>query len=138
MDLGYSPLSNNYLTKQKLNKVESKYPLRVFVCEKCWLVQTEDFINIKKIFNSKYPYFSSTSKSWLVHAKKYSDQIIKKLSLDKKSYVIEIASNDGYLLKNFVSANIPCLGIEPTSSTADVAKKRGIPVLKKFFTKNLR
>ena len=137
MDLGYSPLSNNYLTKQKLNKVESKYPLRVFVCEKCWLVQTEDFINIKKIFNSKYPYFSSTSKSWLVHAKKYSDQIIKKLSLDKKSYVIEIASNDGYLLKNFVSANIPCLGIEPTSSTADVAKKRGIPVLKKFFTKNL-
>jgi len=134
LDLGSTPPSNAYLNKNDLNKPENYYPLKVYVCEKCWLVQIKDYTNVDVLFNSNYAYFSSTSSSWLTHAKNYTDMIIKKLNLNGDSHVIEVASNDGYLLKNFMKLGIPCLGIEPTASTANVAKKIGIPVLSKFFS----
>ena len=137
LDLGHSPLSNAYLTKNNLQQSEIYYPLKVLVCDQCWLVQTEDYINAQELFTSQYAYFSSTSSSWLIHAKNYANKIIKELNLNSKSHVIEIASNDGYLLKNFVAAKISCLGIEPTASTAYAAEKIGIPVLRKFFGKSL-
>jgi SAM-dependent methyltransferase len=137
LDLGYAPPSNSYLNKKDLSKPEIYYPLKIRVCNKCWLVQTEDYVKAETFFTPDYAYFSSISSSWLLHAKKYSDKIIKELNLNKKSYVVEIASNDGYLLKNFIKKKIPCLGIEPTKSTADVAQKLKIPVIRKFFTKSL-
>jgi|694.fasta_scaffold104920_4 SAM-dependent methyltransferase len=137
LDLGYAPPSNSYLNKKDLSKPEIYYPLKIRVCNKCWLVQTEDYVKAETFFTPDYAYFSSISSSWLLHAKKYSDKIIKELNLNKKSYVVEIASNDGYLLKNFIQKKIPCLGIEPTKSTADVAQKLKIPVIRKFFTKSL-
>lgn len=137
LDLGYAPPSNAYLTRSDLVKPEVTYPLRVLVCDSCWLVQTEDYASSNELFNADYAYFSSTSTSWLEHAKKYTECVIKNLSLKSDSFVIEVASNDGYLLKNFKEANIPCLGIEPTNSTADVAEMQGIPVLKQFFNEAL-
>jgi len=137
LDLGYAPPSNSYLNKKDLSKPEIYYPLKIRVCNKCWLVQTEDYAKAETFFTPDYAYFSSISSSWLLHAKKYSDKIIKELNLNKKSYVVEIASNDGYLLKNFIKKKIPCLGIEPTKSTADVAQKLKIPVIRKFFTESL-
>lgn len=137
LDLGFAPPSNSYLNKNDLKKQEIYFPLKVYVCKYCWLVQTEDYTNAEALFTSDYAYFSSTSTGWLNHAKNYVDKIIKKLSLDKDSLVIEIASNDGYLLKNFLVKNIPCLGIEPTASTAKAAQKLGIRVLRKFFGENL-
>ncbi len=133
LDLHMSPPSNAYLTKEELNCRESYYPLRVYVCDKCWLVQTEDFAAADELFTSSYAYFSSTSSSFLSHAKDYFCMAVKKFNLSSGSYVVEIASNDGYLLRNFVEAGIPCLGIEPTSSTAKVAESIGVPVLKEFF-----
>jgi SAM-dependent methyltransferase len=133
LDLGFAPPSNAYRLKEDLQKPEMMYPLRIFVCDKCWLVQTEDFVNAEELFSSEYAYFSSTSSSWLDHAAKYCEMIQKKLSLNFDSLVVEVASNDGYLLKNFVEAGILCLGIEPTKSTANAAKKLGIPVQCKFF-----
>jgi hypothetical protein len=137
LDLGYAPPSNSYLNKKDLSNPEIYYPLKIRVCNKCWLVQTEDYAKAETFFTRDYAYFSSISSSWLLHAKKYSMKIIKELNLNKKSYVIEIASNDGYLLKNFIKKKIPCLGIEPTKSTADVAQKLKIPVIRKFFTESL-
>jgi SAM-dependent methyltransferase len=137
VDLGFAPPSNAYLTKEDLSKTEKYYPLRVRVCEECWLVQTEDYADANDLFNSNYSYFSSTSTSWLKHAEEYFNKIISRLELNKDSYVIELASNDGYLLKNFKKANIPCLGIEPTNSTADAAEKLGIPVVREFFSESL-
>ena len=137
MDLGFAPPSNAYLSKEDLSKPEKYYPLKVKVCEECWLVQTEDYANSDELFNSDYAYFSSTSTSWLAHAKEYSNKIISRLNLNKDSHVIEVASNDGYLLKNFKEANIPCLGIEPTESTAHAAEAIGINVIKNFFGETL-
>ena len=137
LDLGFAPPSNAYLKSEDLIKPELYYPLKLKVCENCYLVQTEDYTKYDKLFSDDYAYFSSTSSSWLTHAKKYSYEITKSLKLDAASFVLEIASNDGYLLKNFVEAEIPCLGIEPTKSTADVAEKSGIPVLRSFFDENL-
>ena len=137
LDLGRLPPSNAYLTKDNLHQAEIYFPLKVLVCDQCWLVQTEDHISAEKLFTSQYAYFSSASSSWLTHAKNYANKMIKELNLNSKSHVIEIASNDGYLLKNFIEAKIPCLGIEPTASTAEVAEKNGIPVLRKFFGKSL-
>lgn len=137
LDLGYAPPSNAYLTKLDLCKPERYIPLRIKVCDQCWLVQTEDFATEHELFNSEYAYFSSTSSTWLEHAASYAETMIKGLSLDKNSMVIEIASNDGYLLKNFVKAGIPNLGIEPTKSTADAAEKNGISVLREFFSLSL-
>jgi hypothetical protein len=133
LDLGSAPPSNAYLSNKSLHEPELTYPLRLFVCEKCWLVQTEDYAKASELFSSDYAYFSSISKSWLAHAKEFSRMISNRLHLNNKSFVVEIASNDGYLLKNFVNANIPCLGIEPTDSTAEIAEKLGIPVLRSFF-----
>ena len=137
VDLGTSPPSNSYITKNNLLKKEKKYPLKVFVCENCWLVQTQDFTKADQLFDDNYAYFSSTSKSFLNHAKSYALDIIDRIKLKKESLVIEVASNDGYLLKNFLERKIPCLGIEPTKSTADFAKSIGIPVIKDFFSSKL-
>jgi SAM-dependent methyltransferase len=137
LDLGFAPPSNAYLTEADLNKPEIYYPLKVKVCDSCWLVQTEDYAEADALFTPEYAYFSSTSASWLDHAKHYADQMIEKLNLNRKSFVIEVASNDGYLLKNFLHRGIPCLGIEPTRSTAAAAEKLGIPVLHEFFGKAL-
>jgi C-methyltransferase C-terminal domain/Putative zinc binding domain/Methyltransferase domain len=137
VDLGFAPPSNAYLTAEQLNQPETYYPLRVLVCEQCWLVQTEDFASADELFSRDYAYFSSTSASWLAHAKAYCSEITKRLGLTKESLVIELASNDGYLLKNFVAAEIPCLGIEPTDSTAAAAEALGIPVRREFFGSKL-
>jgi SAM-dependent methyltransferase len=137
LDLGYAPPSNAYLTASKLSRPEIYYPLRVKVCDQCWLVQTEDYADAHMLFTSDYAYFSSTSPSWLTHAEDYAQRITDELALNHRSYVIEVASNDGYLLRNFVSNGIPCLGIEPTTSTAGVAEKIGIPVLREFFGETL-
>jgi hypothetical protein len=133
LDLGFAPPSNAYLTAEDLNKPEKYYPLRLKVCGECWLVQTEDYADADELFTKDYAYFSSTSKSWLEHARRYCDAITTKLGLGKESFVIEVASNDGYLLKNFVSNGVPCLGIEPTASTAAAAESIGIPVMREFF-----
>lgn len=133
LDLGYAPPSNAYLTAEHLNSPELYFPLKLKVCTNCWLVQTEDYARADELFNKDYAYFSSTSSSWLDHAARYCTMITEKLKLDTNSLVIEIASNDGYLLKNFVAADIPCLGIEPTDSTAAAAEKLGIPVMREFF-----
>ena len=137
LDLGHAPPSNAYLTSEDLSRPETYYPLRVKVCDQCWLVQTEDYADADKLFSSDYAYFSSTSSSWLAHAKDYANRMVKELELSDQSYVIEVASNDGYLLKNFVAAGIPCLGIEPTDSTATAAEKLGIPVQREFFSEAL-
>ena len=133
LDLGVAPPSNAYLTEAQLNDPEIFYPLRVLVCEQCWLVQTEDYAKAEDLFNCNYAYFSSTSSSWLEHARVYTESITRRLGLGRESFVIEIASNDGYLLKNFLASGIPCLGIEPTTSTADAAEKLGIEVIRDFF-----
>lgn len=137
LDLGFAPLSNAYLTKEDLTRPEKYYPLKVMVCNQCWLVQTEDCTSADDIFDSEYAYFSSTSSGWLEHAKCFAKTITNELDLNSTSLVIEVASNDGYLLKNFLADGIPCLGIEPTASTANVAKKLGIPVLQEFFSERL-
>lgn len=137
LDLGSAPPSNAYLTKDALSKPEVYFPLRLKVCEECWLVQTEDYASAETFFSSDYAYFSSASRSWLDHASRYTDMITKRLGLSNESMVIEIASNDGYLLRNFVAAGVPCLGIEPTDSTAEAAEALGIPVLRKFFGEEL-
>ena len=116
VDLDFSPPSNAYLAFEDLSKLEPTFPLKVLVCEKCWLVQTQDFNDADELFNETYAYFSSTSSSFLNHASNYVNMISKKLALNENSFVVELASNDGYLLKNFVEREIPCLGIEPTIS----------------------
>lgn len=133
LDLGFAPPSNAYLTTDDLSRPETYYPLKVKVCHECWLVQTEDYADAGELFNAEYAYFSSTSTSWLAHAARYAQDMVERLGLDRRSHVIEVASNDGYLLRNFVAKGIPCLGIEPTASTAIAAEKIGIPVLREFF-----
>ena len=137
LDLGFAPPSNAYLSVEDLTKPEKYYPLKVMVCDQCWLVQTEDYAQAEELFDSEYSYFSSTSSGWLEHAKVYSEKIRTELKLDESSHVIEVASNDGYLLKNFLDMKIPCLGIEPTASTAAAARLLGIPVMQDFFTERL-
>ena len=133
IDLGNVPPSNSYLTAAEVSRLEKHYPLKVFVCETCWLVQTEDCAAADELFDAEYAYFSSTSSGWLSHARHYAEKVIGSLKLTRSSFVVEIACNDGYLLKNFVSSRIPCLGIEPTASTAAAAEKLGVPVLRQFF-----
>lgn len=137
IDLGSSPPSNSYLTSNTLHGPEKWYPLRVLVCDHCWLVQTEDFVGFDEMFSSEYAYFSSYSETWLKHAREYVCMITEKLNLDSESLVIEIAANDGYLLQFFKEKNIPSIGIEPTESTANAAKEKGIDVIKEFFGKKL-
>lgn len=133
IDLGFAPPSNAYLTKEQLSKPEKYYPLRVLVCDVCWLVQTEDFLGRDEVFDSEYHYFSSTSASWVAHALQYTNMITEELNLGPDSFVVEVASNDGYLLQHFKSVGIPCLGIEPTVSTAEAALSKGIDTVIEFF-----
>jgi hypothetical protein len=133
VDLGMAPPSNAYLTQGMLQQPEPFFPLKVSVCSECWLVQTDDYNKADELFNHDYAYFSSTSTSWLTHAKDYCNKMMDILNLNEDSFVVELASNDGYLLKNFVEARVPCLGVEPTNSTADRAEENGVPTLRKFF-----
>lgn len=139
IDLNFAPPSNAYLSKDRLYSDETYYPLRVKVCDKCFLVQTEDYVksNTSGLFDEDYAYFSSVSKSFLDHAKNFCDYVIERFELNKNSFVIEVASNDGYLLKNFLQKKIPCLGIEPTLSTAKASRKLGLDVLNEFFGEEL-
>lgn len=132
LDLGMSPLANSYLKLSQLNEVEPFYPLRLHVCARCFLVQLEEFASPDQIF-SQYAYFSSYSDSWLRHAKSYTDLVVERFALDQQSQVVEIASNDGYLLQYFVALGIPVLGIEPASNVANAAVQKGIPTIVKFF-----
>ena len=131
-DLGMSPLANAYLRGEQLNQAEKFYPLHAYVSEETLLVQLEQFETPDKIF-SDYAYFSSYSESWLKHAKDYTDMIVERFDFNSSSQVIEIASNDGYLLQNFVTKGIPVLGIEPAANIAQFAQKKGIPSLVRFF-----
>jgi SAM-dependent methyltransferase len=133
VDLGSSPPSNSYLSKEALKEPEQYYPLKVMVCDYCWLVQTEDFVKVDAMFASDYAYFSSYSTSWLDHAKNYVEKIVSKFNLNSNNIVVEIASNDGYLLQYVRDKNIQCYGIEPTHGTAQVAREKGIEVVEDFF-----
>ncbi len=132
VDLGMSPLCESYRSLKQLNEVEPFYPLHVYVCEECFLVQLQEYISPENIF-SDYAYFSSYSDSWLQHAKNYVELVIERFQLNQKSQIIEIASNDGYLLQYFVGKDIPALGIEPAANVAEVAIQKGIPTVVKFF-----
>ena len=134
LDLGSSPPSNSYLNRNTLNEPEKWYPLKVLVCEKCWLVQTEDFVGASEMFSEDYAYFSSFSSSWLKHAKDYVNKITARFNLKNESTFVEIAANDGYLLQYIKDMNIPCYGIEPTSSTAEAARAKGIEIIEDFFS----
>ena len=133
IDLGISPPSNAFLTKKALDKPEASYPLKVMVCDCCWLVQTEDFVRADEMFSIDYAYFSSFSTSWLNHAKSYVDSITSRLNLDENTTVVEIAANDGYLLQYVKNKGIPCYGIEPTHNTAKAARDKGIEIIEDFF-----
>jgi len=133
LDLGFAPPSNAYLSAEDLRRPELYYPLKLYVCDHCWLVQTEDYARADELFRPDYAYFSSVSQTWLAHAARYSAMAQQRFGLGAQSLVVEIAANDGYLLKNFVAAGIPCLGIEPTASTATAAEALGIPVRREFF-----
>lgn len=133
IDLGAMPPSNAYLTALSLERSEPVYPLKVWVCQHCWLVQTEDFTRPEQLFTEDYAYFSSTSASWLEHARQFAQSSIQTLGLTSHSFVVELASNDGYLLKNYLQAGIPCLGVEPTAAAAAVARLQGLEVVELFF-----
>jgi len=137
IDLETAPPSNSYLTPEQLAAPEKWFPLRVVTCTNCWLVQTEDYAHFADLFSSDYAYFSSFSSSWLNHAQRYVAQMVDRFGLTGESHVIEVASNDGYLLQYVQQRGIPCLGIEPTQSTAQAARAKGIKVLEKFFGQKL-
>jgi SAM-dependent methyltransferase len=137
IDLVNAPPSNSFLTKDQLNESEVFYPLKLYVCDNCFLVQIDEYKEYGEIFNQDYVYFSSFSSSWLEHAKKYVDMITNRLRLSTESHVMEIASNDGYLLQYFKEKQIPCMGIEPSVNTAQVAREKGIEILEEFFGADL-
>ncbi len=134
VDLGMSPPCNDMVKPENLNAMERFYPLHVLVCEECFLVQVGEFVSPGDIF-SDYTYFSSFSDSWLAHAKRYTEAMRERFGINEQSQVVEIASNDGYLLQYFVTAGVPALGVEPASNVAEVAQKKGIPTISKFFGK---
>lgn len=133
VDLGEAPPSNSYLNASQLDKPESYFPLKIFVCSNCFLVQVDECKKASEIFDNEYAYFSSYSTSWLAHAKAYTGKMIDRFGFNKNSLVVEIASNDGYLLQYFKEKQIPVLGIEPTESTAKVAREKGIESITEFF-----
>jgi 2-polyprenyl-3-methyl-5-hydroxy-6-metoxy-1,4-benzoquinol methylase len=133
IDLINAPASNSFLTKEQLNEPEAYYPLKVMVCHNCFLVQVDEYKSSESIFNSEYVYFSSYSTTWLEHARHYVEMVTERFKLGQQSSVMEIASNDGYLLQYFLQKKIPVLGIEPTRNTAEVAIKKGIPTITEFF-----
>jgi len=136
VDLGMSPLCESYLKAEQLNQLEPFYPLRVLVCEKCFLVQLPEYVTAESIF-TEYAYFSSYSESWLAHAKTYTEKMIERFALGSTSQVVELASNDGYLLQYFIAAGIPVLGIEPAANVAAAALQRNVPTLVRFFDREL-
>ena len=131
-DLGMSPLANSYLTPEQGNAMEPFYPLRALVCDQCFLVQLEEYESPSHIF-SDYAYFSSYSSSWLDHSRRYVEAMIERFGYDGSSHVVEIASNDGYLLQFFKQRGVPVLGVEPAANVAEVAVDRGIPTVVEFF-----
>ena len=133
VDLGSAPPSNAYLTTADLKQRELWYPLRVLVCSDCRLVQTEDYAGAEEIFTDSYAYFSSYSRSWLEHAEKYVAKMVDRLHLNQDSLVVELAANDGYLLQYVAARGIPCIGVEPTASTAKAAREKGIEIVESFF-----
>jgi SAM-dependent methyltransferase len=136
VDLGMSPLCESYVTAEKLSAMEPFYPLVVYVCHECFLVQLEEFVSPEEIF-TEYAYFSSYADSWVEHARRYTEMIVARLGLGPESFVVEVASNDGYLLQHFVERSVPCLGIEPAANVARDAEARGVPTLVAFFGREL-
>lgn len=137
VDLGVAPPSNAYLTKMALKRPEKYFPLRVLVCESCWLVQAEAYSRAAELFNEEYAYFSSFSSEWLAHAKKYVDAMIDRFGLSKSSVVGEVAANDGYLLQFVKERGISCYGIEPTAGTANAARQKGVEIVQDFLNVGL-
>ena len=133
VDLGMSPIANDNVPLERASAMEPFYPLRAMVCAKCFLVQLEDFESAEHMFGDDYAYFSSYSTSWLEHSRRYAEAMIERWELDGSSHVVELASNDGYLLQYFHAAGIPVLGVEPTASTAAVARAKGVPTVEEFF-----
>ncbi len=133
IDLGTSPPSNAYLRPEALQAAEKYFPLRVLVCESCWLVQTEDYAGADELFSDDYAYFSSFSSSWLAHAERYVGEMVQRFQLDGRSRIVEVAANDGYLLQYAQALGVPCLGIEPTTSTAAAARAKGLEIVQAFF-----
>jgi predicted TPR repeat methyltransferase len=133
VDLGSAPPSNAYLTAQTLRAPENWFPLRVLVCERCWLAQTEDYTEANKLFDAEYAYFSGFSSSWLAHCERYVADMVGRFKLKNDSHVIEVAANDGSLLQYVKARNIPCTGVEPTASTAATARAKGISIVQEFF-----
>jgi SAM-dependent methyltransferase len=136
VDLGMSPLCESYVESEQLNQMEPFYPLHVYVCEHCFLTQLEEYVGPEEIF-SEYAYFSSYSDTWLQHAKAYTDMVAERFELGEQSHVVELASNDGYLLQYFVPKGIPVLGIEPAVNVAEAAVEKGVPTLVAFFGERL-
>ena len=137
VDLGVAPPSNAYLTKLALKRPEKYFPLRVLVCERCWLVQAEAYSRAAELFNEEYAYFSSFSSEWLAHAKSYVDEMIERFGLSKSSMVCEVAANDGYLLQFVNERGINSYGIEPTASTANAARQKGVEIIQDFLNMSL-
>jgi SAM-dependent methyltransferase len=133
IDLGHQPPSNAYLSADQLGRPEITYPLKVYICSSCWLVQLPAHAAAETLFTPDYAYFSSISSSWCAHAKRFVSDAVSRLGLDQGSMVVELASNDGYLLQYVLERQIPCLGIEPTQAAAELARQRGIPTLERFF-----
>ncbi len=137
IDLGSAPPSNAYLSSQTLHAPEKYFPLRVLVCTECWLAQTEDYAGADELFSADYAYFSSYSTTWLTHAERYVADMVQRFDLNAHSHIVEVAANDGYLLQYAKAQGIPCLGIEPTASTADAARAKGIEIVEEFFSVKL-
>lgn len=135
VDLGMHPLCESYVSEANLNAMEPFYPLHVYVCEQCFLVQLHEYVSPADIF-TEYAYFSSYADSWVQHARRYTEMIVERLELTGKSLVVELASNDGYLLQHFVEKDIPVLGVEPAANVAEAARKKNVPTLVKFFGRN--
>lgn len=133
IDLGSSPPSNSFLSKNAMKSSEKWYPLNILVCNNCWLVQTEDFVSAKEMFSPEYAYFSSYSTSFLEHCELFVNQMIERFDLSNQSMFVEVASNDGYLLQYVLKSGVPCYGIEPTHNTAKAARDKGIEVFENFF-----
>lgn len=137
IDLVNAPASNSFLAEEQLNEPETFFPLKVYTCSKCFLVQVDEYKKSDEIFSNEYLYFSSFSKSWLQHAKAYVDMMVDRFGFNEQSQIIEIASNDGYLLQYFKEKNIPVLGVEPTLNTANAAREKGIDSINEFFGRKL-
>ena len=133
VDLGMSPLCQTQIHPQELNRGENFYPLHAYLCMRCYLVQLEEYVSPAVIFNEAYPYFSSYSDSWVAHARRYAEKMLAEQGIGANSLVVEIASNDGYLLQHFKARGVRCLGVEPTAGTARAALDRGIPTVVEFF-----